>query len=123
MAGLRRRRDDLGVVAVRKHRAPPPRPGPVLADRSIEVLGRRDLEALHPLSQRRLVVGLHQQVDVRALDAEMDDAEVLAQRGRERGFTDRVIHASPPQVAHRADDAQRDMHRIPRVQERPLLVR
>ena len=58
-----------------------------------------------------------------ALDAEMDDPEVLAPRRGQRGLADRLIDAAAAQVADRADRAQRDVHRIPRVEERPLLVR
>ncbi|HEX3764372.1 MAG TPA: hypothetical protein VHW23_37010 [Kofleriaceae bacterium] len=123
MPRLPRRRDDLLVIAVGEHRAAPPWPGLAFTDRRVQVLGCGDLEALHPPGQRRLVAGLHEQVDVRALDAEVDDVKVLAQRGGERRLADRLVDAAPAQVADRADHPQRDVHGIPRVQERPLLVR
>ena len=96
MACLPRRGDDLGVVAVREHRAPAPQARLALADRRVEVLGGRDLEALHAPGQRQLVIGLDQQVHVRALDAELHDAEVLAQRRGQRGLAERLVHAPPP---------------------------
>ncbi len=60
---------------------------------------------------------------VRALDAELDDTEVLAPRSGERGLADRLIDTAAAQVADRADDPQRDVDGIPRVEDRPLLVR
>jgi hypothetical protein len=87
------------------------------------VLGRRDLEALHPPGQGSLVVGLDQQMDVRSLEAELDDAKVFAARSGQRGLADRLVHAAPAQIADSADHPQRDMHRVPCVQERPLPVR
>jgi hypothetical protein len=41
------------------------------AERGVDVLGRGDLEALHATREGVLVLGLHQHVDVRALDAEV----------------------------------------------------
>src|ERR1044071_1349430 len=87
------------------------------------MLGSRDLKALHSSCERQLVVGLDQQVDVRSLDAELDDAEVLAPRCGERGLADGLVHASPAQVADGADYPQDDVNRVPRVEERSLLVR
>src|SRR5213078_4277299 len=53
-----------------------------------------------------------EQVDVVALDAEVDDPEVLAQRGGERRFADRLVHAATAQVADRADDPQHHVHGV-----------
>src|ERR1051325_8176901 len=91
MARLRGRRDDLGVIAVREHRSSPPWPRLSFADGCIEVLGRRDLEALHADSERALVIGLDQQMDVIVLDAQLHDAEVLAARRRQRGLSNRLV--------------------------------
>ena len=123
MPRLPRRGDDLGVVAVGEHHAPPARPRLALADRRVEVLGSRDLEPLHSAGQHALVAGLDQQVDVRPLDAELHDAEVLAQRRGQRGFPDRLVHAAAAQVADGAHDPQDHVNRVPGMQERPLLVR
>ncbi|HMG24986.1 MAG TPA: hypothetical protein VK607_26800 [Kofleriaceae bacterium] len=111
------------MIAIGEHRAPPPGSRLALADRGVEVLGRRDLEALHPGGELCLVIRLHEQVDVRALDAEVDDPEVLALRGDERGLADRLVDAAPLQVADRADDPQHDVDRIARVEIWPSLVR
>src|SRR6185503_1756127 len=97
--------DDLGVVSIREHGASPPRPWPAPADRRVEVLGRRDLEALHPRGERALVLGLDDQVQVGALDAEVDDAKVLAQRGGQRGLAHRLVGGTPAQVADHGQDA------------------
>ena len=115
MTCLPRRGDDLGVVAIGEHGAAPAWPRLALADRRVEVLGGRDLEALHPQRQGRLVVGFDEQVHVRALDAEVNDPEVLAPSGGERGFANRPIDAPAAQVADRADYPQYDMNGIPRV--------
>jgi hypothetical protein len=48
MPCLPRRGDDLGVVAIGEHGTAPAWTGLALADRRVEVLGGRDLEALHP---------------------------------------------------------------------------
>jgi hypothetical protein len=69
-----------------------------------------------------LAIRLDEQVNVRTLDTEVHDPEVLAPCGGERGFADRLVHAPPAQVANRPDHPQRDMHGIPRMQKRPLLV-
>jgi hypothetical protein len=120
---LPRRGDDLGVVAIGEHCASTSRPGLAAADRGVEVLGRRDLEALHARCERVLVVGLDEQVEMRALDAEVDDAEVVAPGGRERGLADRLVGEPAAQVADRADHPQDDVHRVPRDKLRPYLVR
>jgi hypothetical protein len=103
MSGLPRRSDDLGVIAIGEHGATPARPGLGLADRRVEVLGSRDLKALHPRRQRSLVVGLDEEVHVVALDAEVHDPEVLSPGGGERGFADRLIDAAAAQVANGTD--------------------
>src|SRR5262245_61539806 len=123
MSRLPRRGDDLGVVSVREHHAPPPRAWLALADGRVEVLGGRDLEALHSRRQSLLVLGLDQQVNVVALDAEMDDAEVFSPGGSERRFANGLIDAAAPQVTDRADDPQHDVNRVAFVEKRPLLVR
>jgi hypothetical protein len=87
------------------------------------MLGGRDLEALHPPGERLRVVGLHQQVNMRALDAEVDDAEVLAQRRGQGRLADRLVDAAAAQVADRADHPEHHMDRVPLVVNRPGLVR
>jgi hypothetical protein len=120
---LRGRGDDLGVIAIGEHGAPTARPWFALADRRVEVLGGRDLEPLHARRQRALVVGLHEQVHMGALDADMHDAEVLAPGGRQRGFADRLVGEPAAQAADGADRPQDHVHRMPCLELGPLLVR
>ena len=114
MTGLGRRRDDLGVVAVGEYRTPPPGARPALADRRVEVLGRRDLEALHPGRERALVVGFDEQMQVVALDAQVHDPEVLTPRRGQRRLANCLVRRSAAQVADRRHDAQHHMHGMPR---------
>jgi hypothetical protein len=69
------------------------------------------------------VVSFDEQVDVRTLDAEVHDPEVLTPGGGERGFADRPIDAPAAQVADRPDHSQHNVDGIPLVEIRPLLVR
>jgi hypothetical protein len=87
------------------------------------MLGGRDLEALHPRRQGDLSVGLDDEVEVRALDAEVDDPEVLAARRGERRLADRLVGEPAAQVADVPDDAQHDVDRMPRGELGPYLVR
>ena len=114
MPGLGRRRDDLGVVAVGEHWPSAARPRPVLADRRVQVLGRRDLKALHPRGERALVLGLDEQMQVIALNAEVHDPELLAPRGGQRGLAHRLVRRATAQIADRTNHAHDDVHRMPR---------
>src|ERR1043165_5353908 len=62
-------------------------------------------------------------MQMRALHAEVDDPEVLAPCRGQRGPPDRLIDTAAAQATDRADHAQRDVHRVARVVERPLRVR
>jgi hypothetical protein len=123
VARLRGRRDDLGKVAIWKHVPSSARPRLAFADRRVEVLGGRDLKSLHPRRQRLLVLCLDDQMDVRALDADVHDTEILAPGCRQRCFADRLVHTAAAQVADGADGAQYHVDRIPLVQAGSLLVR
>src|ERR1044071_5888834 len=71
MARLRRRRDDLHVIAIVEYLAfPPPLAVP---ERSIDVLRGRDHEPLHAPRQRRLGLGLDDHVHVISLPADVHD--------------------------------------------------
>ena len=122
MTRLPRRHDDLGVIAVGEHRAATAL-GPADADRRIEMPGARDLEALHAPRERLRIARLDEQMDVTALEADLDDAEVVAACGGQRGELDRAIRAASPQAADRGHHAEHDMDRIPRCELRPRLVR
>src|SRR5262245_24879330 len=60
---------------------------------------------------------------MRALDAQMDDPEVLAARRGERRLADCLVREPAPQVADVLDDAQHDVDRIPLGELGPFLVR
>src|SRR5678816_4181978 len=60
---------------------------------------------------------------MRALDAEVDDPEVLAARRGERRIADRLVGEPSAQVADVSDDAQHDVDRMPRGELGPYLVR
>jgi hypothetical protein len=75
------------VIAVGEH-SPTPTPVPD-GERAVDVPGSRDLEALHPPAQRLLVVGLDEQMNMRPLNADVHDADPLAQRRGDR----RVPHS------------------------------
>jgi hypothetical protein len=84
MMCLRRRPDHLHVIAVIEHLASPP---PLaIPEHSIDVLRGRDHEPLHPLRQRRPVLGLDDHVHVIPLQADMHDPQPLAHRRRDRGL-------------------------------------
>jgi hypothetical protein len=53
-------------------------------------------------------------VEVRALDAEVDDPEVLAAGRGERRLADRPVGEPSAQVADVSDDAQHDVDRMSR---------
>ena len=105
MPRLRGRRDDLRVIAIRKHGASPPGSGATLADRPVDVLRSRDLKPLHPRRECGLSTGLDEQVHMRPLNRDVDDPD-LAEPGRgQRRFPDGVIHAAAAQATHGRHDA------------------
>jgi len=100
------------VIAVGEDLAAPP--AHAIAERGVDCPGRGDLEALHAQAERRLVLGLDEHMQVRSLDAHVNDAEPLAQRRRDRRTADRLCTscgtASSPRLArpaspHAADDS------------------
>jgi hypothetical protein len=110
----RGRRDHLEVIPIAEHAtASPMRP---IAERGVDVLGRGDLKALHTAGERDLALRLDEQVDVRALEAEVDDANALAARGRDRGVAHRLVHRSATQAPHRGHDAKHDVERVERLE-------
>jgi hypothetical protein len=80
------------------------------------VVRGRDLEALHAARECSLVARLDEQVDVLALNADVDDPDAFATRGHDGGMADRGVHRAPP---HGADDrrhAEHDMEWMARVE-------
>jgi hypothetical protein len=109
------------VIAVREHGTPP---APALLSQGrVDVPGRRDLEPLHASGERPLVLGLDQQVDVAALQADMDDADPLADGGDDRGLAEGAIHLAPAQAADGGHHAQDHVQRMVRLDLGPPLVR
>src|ERR1043166_2151194 len=71
IASLRWRPDHLDVIPIGKHlAAAPPH---AIAQRGVDVPRRGDREALHPTGQRSRVLGLDEQVHVRALQRDVHD--------------------------------------------------
>jgi len=103
--------DDALVVAVGEDPA-------AAAERLVDGPGHPDLEALDAPRERAPVVRLHEEVDVLALDAEVDDPEDF---GRVLGFAehppedeaaaDRAPERAPAQAGQAARDAERDVDR------------
>ena len=118
---LARRAQDPRVIAVREHRAVAALAG-ARADHVVDVPRRRDQEPLHPVRQRAPVLGLDDQVQVRALHAQVHDPERLELQHRERRLADRQIHVARAQRADARHHARHDMHRLARAQLRPALV-
>src|SRR3569623_96580 len=142
------RRDDLLVVAVGEHgalaatvdpfarlRIPPPRPLRQLArlppargartagrDRDVDTARGADLKCLHPAREGHPIVRLDQQVQMVALDAEVHDPAVRALADRERGPADRAIDIGVADPTELLGDAERDEHRLRRLELGPDLV-
>ena len=61
---------------------------------------------MHAGRERVFVLGLDEQMNVRALDAQLHDPEVLSQSSGQRRLANRLVHASSAQVADLANHAQ-----------------
>jgi len=120
VAGARRRRDHLEVVAVGEHRATAT--SFAVAQDRIDVPRRRDLESLQPARKLAGVVGFDQQMDMRALQADVHDPDPLTDRGNDRRLAHRPVHQPAPQAADRRHDAQHDVQCMIRLHVGPLLV-
>jgi hypothetical protein len=70
------------------------------------------LERAHPARRRTAALRLDEQVHVRALDAEVHDAEVLAPQHGDRGLADRHVRIARAQPADALLDADRDVNRF-----------
>jgi hypothetical protein len=81
------------------------------------------LKRAHSARQRATAARLDEQVDMRALDAEMNDAEVIAPQHHDRRLADRHVPIARAQPADALVDADRDVNRLARLQRRPLPVR
>jgi hypothetical protein len=81
-----------------------------------------DREALDPLGERALAVGLDDEVDMVALDGHVDDAEVLAPGGDDRRLAQREVDVAAAQPGGTADDPHRHVHRMSSVVLGPRCV-
>src|SRR5690606_28381049 len=70
-----------------------------------------------------LVLRFGNEMDVIALDAEVNDPEVLALGDCDRRLAQGLVHVAPPQRTNRPHDAHVDVQRPTRDVPRPLLVR
>src|ERR1043166_863639 len=120
MARLRRRLDHLQVIPIAEY-LPSSWPR-AITQRSIDILRRRDLEALHAACECALVVRLCQHVHVVALQAHVNDPESLAPRGDDRRIAQRLVHVPPSQAAHRRHDSHHDVQPVLSLEVRPRLV-
>ncbi|HSS02987.1 MAG TPA: hypothetical protein VLM79_38260 [Kofleriaceae bacterium] len=57
-----------------------------------------------------------------ALQADMDDADALAERHDDRGLADGAVHLAAAQAADGRNDAQHDMQRMAQLHLGPLVV-
>src|SRR5687767_10353562 len=92
---LTRPSQEVRVIAVAEYATAPPL-AVLVHDRRIEVLRRRDAEALDPFRERLAAVCLDDQMQVIALDADVRDPEVLAMLdGGVEAATNSVITSLP----------------------------
>src|SRR4051812_41162277 len=87
------------------------------------MLRRRDLESPHAVRERDAIVGLDEQVDVRALHADVDDAKVRPTERRHQGFPERVIGVEAAQVADLLDGADGHLNGLAGPERRASRVR
>ena len=116
VAHLPRRPHRHRMVAVAEH-APCPADAPVQSARCA------DREPLDSARQPLGGVGLAHQVDVVALDREVDDAKAVLLAAAEERLRSDCDHLEPPQHPHRRDQAQGDVHRRVAPQGGPSPVR
>ena len=89
---------------------------------AVETTRGRDLEPLHAASERELVIGFDEEVDMRALEAEVDDPEVVAPRGGVERVAERVVGARAAEVPDGGHDTHDDVHGLARREPRASLV-
>jgi hypothetical protein len=88
------------------------------------VLGGADLERLHAERQRRAIRRLDEQVNMRALDAQLHDVKRVVLQHGDRRLANRCVGLARAQASacNLGDDAQRDVKRRVRGQLRSLRV-
>jgi len=81
------------------------------------------LKALHPARKGELVLGLDEQVNMRALQADVHDPDALAQASGDRRVAHGLVQCSSPHVADGCHDAQHDVQCLIRPDLRTRLMR
>lgn len=92
------------------------------AEQGIDLLRSGDLESLHSSRERDAILSFYQQVYMRPLNAEVEDAEVVPLRGRRRRSTKRMIDMPATKIAHVVHGSQHDVHGIARSMHRSLFM-
>jgi len=111
-AHLARSEERASMVAVRDHLAAPP-------GQPVEPTSHPNPESLHRAPQRNLVLNLHQQMKMIALDREVDDPHPQPVPSRRQRRPDRRITPESPKRPQPANDPTSHMDRMPRRQPRP----
>ncbi len=68
------------------------------------------------------MLGLDEHVDMVSLQADMDDPDVLAERGGDRGTAHRLIQRTATEAADLRHDAHHDVQRLIGLEVRPPTV-
>jgi hypothetical protein len=108
------------VIAIHEHLAATPAIS--IAERSIDIPCGRDLESLHASSERLLVLRLGQHVNMRTLDADVNDPDPLAHRRRDGRVTNCAVQLGSTKATDLGQHAQHDVQHVPRLDLRPPLV-
>ena len=115
MAGLAWRGQRTGVVAVAPH-------GALAGESVVDCAGRPDGEATRSAGQRSLILGLHEEMQVVALDREVHDPEV-GPAGRANAFAESLEDARGPQRGKTRSGSEGEVDRVRRLVWRPGSVR
>src|SRR5689334_15614768 len=95
---------------------------PVTVNRAVDRPSTTDRQTLRAPRERQPSVGLDEEVDVVRLDREVHQAKELLARRRERAM-DLGVDEAGAQRRQPPMRAERDVHRVPRMMERPRGVR
>jgi len=115
MAGLARRGQGAGVVAI------PPNGAPA-GESVVDCAGRPDGEATRSARQRPFILGLHEEMQVVALDREVHDPEI-GPAGRANAFAQSLEEARGPQRGKTSSGSEGEVDRVRRLVRRSSSVR
>jgi hypothetical protein len=82
-----------------------------------------DREALHVARKRHAMGSLHEEMEMIALDRDVDHAEVIAPEERAEDTPHSLVDVMVPQVGASTIHSERHVHRILRVEVRPSAMR